>query len=118
MQARKSFYPALGLAGTLMFGGAGITASVADTSPAGNSAIILAHSDYDRHRPDAWVTAKVKAKLMRQHLVDLVRIDVSTEDGVVQLAGFVDRPSQAKMAEMIALDTEGVRAVQNDLIVR
>src|SRR3990167_5956074 len=59
---------------------------------------------------DAWVTAKIKAKLMASNNVDATQIKVTTENGTVYLMGIVE-PSEADAAVDIAQHTGGVEKV-------
>lgn len=47
-----------------------------------------------------------------------LQINVKAYQGVVQLSGFVDSDQRVKMAGEIAGSVEGVKSVQNDLIVK
>lgn len=68
---------------------------------------------------DSVITTKVKAKLAAKHLGTLTSIKVDTDqDGVVWLSGRAPTQDAADLAAAIAKDTEGVRAVHNDVAVR
>jgi len=64
---------------------------------------------------DAAVTAKVKAALIREKNLSALDINVETENGVVQLAGFVDKKEQIDRAGKVASGIKGVKSVKNDL---
>lgn len=64
---------------------------------------------------DAALTTKVKAALIREKDLSALDINVETEDGVVQLSGFVERQDQIDRAEKAAESVEGVKSVKNDL---
>ena len=64
---------------------------------------------------DAAVTARVKAKLLADGVTGTT---VDTTDGVVTLAGSVAGDEQKAKAERDARETEGVRDVKNELIVK
>lgn len=64
---------------------------------------------------DAWITTKVKAQLAANRHVKASEIEVTTDHGVVKLAGTVDDALAAERAIQIALETSGVRAVDADL---
>ncbi len=64
------------------------------------------------------VTAKVKTVLINDQRIQSLPIKVKSYKGVVQLSGFVDDRTQAKRAEALARQVEGVKEVQNDLIVK
>lgn len=59
---------------------------------------------------DAWITTKIRAKLIAANDVDPSQIKVITEDGTVYLMGIV-RPEQADIAIDIARTTDGVQNV-------
>jgi hyperosmotically inducible protein len=64
---------------------------------------------------DAAVTAKVKAKLLADGVTGTT---VDTTDGVVTLAGSVAGDDQKAKAERDARETEGVKDVKNELVVK
>lgn len=64
---------------------------------------------------DAAITAKVKAALIREKDLSAMDINVETENGVVQLAGFVDKKEQIARATKVAEKIKGVKSVKNDL---
>ncbi|MFN3545555.1 MAG: BON domain-containing protein [Thiobacillus sp.] len=67
---------------------------------------------------DAWITAKVKALLVKDEGVKGLEVKVETYQGNVQLSGWVSHPTQIAQAERIARGVEGVRGVRNDLQVK
>ena len=67
---------------------------------------------------DAWITAKVKALLLKDEGIKGLAVQVDTHKGTVQLSGWVDNPSQIIRAEKITLGVEGVKGVRNDLLVK
>jgi hyperosmotically inducible protein len=67
---------------------------------------------------DAWITAKIKALLLKEDGIKGLDVNVDTHEGLVQLAGWVNNPTQAARAETIALGVEGVKGVRNDLRVK
>lgn len=67
---------------------------------------------------DAWITARVKAKLLKDEGVGGLAISVETYKGTVQLSGWVEDPTQIVRAEKIAQSVEGVKSVRNDLMVK
>jgi hyperosmotically inducible protein len=66
---------------------------------------------------DAMITAKVKTKLSTEHAKNLIKVDVDTKDGVVHLKGSVPTLEHKAQAERLALETDGVISVMNDLKV-
>jgi osmotically-inducible protein OsmY len=66
---------------------------------------------------DAQITAKVKAKLVADRASSLVKVNVDTHDGIVRLQGTVPTDADRAEAERLAMGTEGVKSVTNDLKV-
>lgn len=62
------------------------------------------------HASDAWITAKVKSKLIASNDVDATRVKVVTERGRVYLMGIV-LPEEADAVVDIASNTHGVTSV-------
>jgi hyperosmotically inducible protein len=67
---------------------------------------------------DAWITAKIKALLLKDEGVKGLAVNVETHQGAVQLSGWVNTPEQIIRAEKIALGVDGVKGVRNDLLVK
>lgn len=67
---------------------------------------------------DAALTAKVKAELFRDPIVNGMEVNVDTYKAIVQLNGFVDTAQQKARAEQIARNVPGVAGVQNKLTVK
>ncbi len=68
-----------------------------------------------RYLSDAWITAKVKAALVKDEKLKGLDVNVNTHKGVVQLSGWADNPELAHRAVRIATTVEGVKGVQDDL---
>jgi osmotically-inducible protein OsmY len=66
---------------------------------------------------DTAITASVKAKLVADKPVNLIRVDVDTNQGTVYLNGTVDSPEHRARAEQLAWQAQGVKAVVNNLQV-
>lgn len=64
------------------------------------------------------ITAKVKSKLIDDHITGGFQISVYTFRGVVQLRGVVNSHYEKDYATKIALDVNGVKQVENKLVVR
>ena len=64
---------------------------------------------------DSTITAKVKSKLLADRDVRGLAIVVETYKGVVQLSGFANNQTEIDQAELLAKQTEGVKAVQNSI---
>lgn len=67
---------------------------------------------------DAAVTAKVKAALVDNDIVEAGEVNVTTYRGVVQLSGFVDSNEEKTQATQAAKSVSGVKDVRNDLKVQ
>lgn len=67
---------------------------------------------------DSTITAKIKAKLLKEEGLKGMKVSVETNHGDVLLSGFVDSADQIKQAENIAKSTEGVKSVKNSLVVK
>jgi hyperosmotically inducible protein len=67
---------------------------------------------------DAWITTQVKATLLKDEGTTGLAIEVATQDGVVQLSGFVDKPEQISRAVEIANSVKGVKRVVDDLQIK
>jgi hyperosmotically inducible protein len=63
------------------------------------------------------ITAKIKNKLVDDPVTGVFRIKVVTVKGVVQLSGFVNSPDEKQRAEVIANSVDGVKKVENSLLV-
>ncbi|HKE94144.1 MAG TPA: BON domain-containing protein [Povalibacter sp.] len=72
----------------------------------------------DMHKSDASLTASVKSALISNDATKARQINVETKDGVVQLSGFVDSSAAKSAAETTAMSVEGVKQVQNRLLIR
>jgi hyperosmotically inducible protein len=64
---------------------------------------------------DATVTSKVKAELIEDPLTKARDISVTTDQGVVQLYGFIDSKEQGDEAVRLAKSIPGVRSVDNQM---
>ena len=63
------------------------------------------------------ITAKIKSRLVDDPITSVFRIKVNTYKGVVQLSGFVNNAREKQRAEVIAYSVEGVKKVENALLV-
>lgn len=67
----------------------------------------------------ATISTQVKSKLATQGGVTLAnQVKVETVKNVVQLSGFVKSEADRAKAEQIAWSVNGVRSVENDIIVQ
>ena len=67
---------------------------------------------------DGMITAKVKAALIGDSRTKAHQIDVTTNEGIVQLGGFVDSTVAKSAAAEVAEGVSGVKSVQNRLNIR
>ena len=67
---------------------------------------------------DATITARVKTALIQAPDVKAHQINVETQNGVVQLSGFVDSEDEARRAVDAADDVPGVKKVESDMRVK
>lgn len=73
----------------------------------------------EEYADNAAITAKVKTALANDGGLSLFsKVSVETLDQVVQLSGFVVSSDDKARAGQIAQGVEGVRSVQNDLVVQ
>jgi len=76
------------------------------------------HESTGQYIDDSVITTKVKAAILDEPTLKSLQINVKTFKGVVQLSGFVDSSQSVKKAGEIAGSIEGVKSVENDLIVK
>lgn len=108
----KNLYVAAAVAGLVLAaaGCASTSSTSADAGPEGPAA---------RYVDDATVTAKVKTAIATDVGVKAAaNVNVETQDGVVQLAGFADSEDQASRAVIAAKKVSGVRSVKNDIRIK
>lgn len=67
---------------------------------------------------DAGITAKIKAEILAESTLKVFQIDVTTTDGVVTLSGTVDSPLSLERASEVARNNQGVKSVENNLVVK
>jgi|SRR5882757_9733798 len=67
---------------------------------------------------DAAITAKVKTALIADSTTKAHQINVTTNNGQVQLSGFVDSAAAREQAAKLALQVNGVVSVQNNIDVK
>lgn len=67
---------------------------------------------------DASVTARVKSKLLWNQSSSALAIDVTTRDSVVSLQGDVKSDAERDLVRRIALNTDGVRAIDDQMSVK
>jgi osmotically-inducible protein OsmY len=67
---------------------------------------------------DSVITTKVKAAFVQDETVSALRINVTSEKGVVQLSGFANSAREADRAAELAREIAGVREVKNDILLK
>jgi hyperosmotically inducible protein len=67
---------------------------------------------------DSAITAKIKAAILEDSLLKVLEIEVITEAGGVQLNGTVTSQESIDRAEGIAAGVQGVKSVENNLVVK
>lgn len=67
---------------------------------------------------DATLTAKVKAALAEDKQVSAVRINVSSDQGIVKITGAVPNAEVGQRALELAAGVKGVRDVKSELTVK
>jgi len=67
---------------------------------------------------NSMITAKVKTALINADSISSGNISVATFKGKVQLSGFATSETDKQLAEVIAKDVEGVKAVTNGIEVK
>jgi osmotically-inducible protein OsmY len=72
----------------------------------------------ETHRPDAWITTKVKSALATHRDVSAFGTHVQTKNGIVILRGKVNNQAEKDLAGRYAKEVEGVRGVENKLTVK
>lgn len=80
-------------------------------------AIIQGKSTPPQYANDSAITATIKAKLLQSDITSAPNIHVETQNGIVQMSGFVSSRAQVNEAQQLALTTKGVQNVINDLVV-
>lgn len=80
-------------------------------------AIIQGKSTPPQYANDAAATTAIKAKLLQSDITSAPNIHVETQNGIVQMSGFVSSRAQIKEAQQLAETTNGVKQVINDLVV-
>ena len=67
---------------------------------------------------DAAITTKVKSQMATDKDVSATSVSVNTDNGVVNLTGFVKSNAEKQRAEQIARSVSGVKSVNNQLVVK
>lgn len=92
-----------------------IAAGVRGVRSVDNQLVFPKDKDVDDGHPDAWITTTITTKLMADDETKIRNIDVDTEDGIVTLSGIVENVDEKHRAAELALETDGVVSVINEL---
>ena len=84
----------------------------------GGCAATATHESTGQYVDDTVITTRVKSALLKDDAVKSLAVSVQTVKQVVQLSGFVNTADQKFAAGRDAARVEGVKDVQNDLIVK
>ncbi len=93
-------------------------ALVAGTTIAGCTSSIPSTESTGQFVDSAAITTKVKTAMIAEPGLKSANISVDTFKDVVQLSGVVDSDQAKARAAQVAAGVPGVKAVQNDLIVK
>jgi hyperosmotically inducible protein len=82
-----------------------------------------AHADDSKrsvgeYTDDKLLVSKVKTALISDKTADANEINVESYKGVVQLNGFVDGEKEKAQAEAVAKGVDGVKGVENNLVIK
>ena len=67
---------------------------------------------------DTVITTKVKAAFVQDEKVSALRVNVTSNEGIVQLSGFANSALEVNRAAEIARKVPGVKDVKNDIILK
>ena len=95
-----------------------VAAGVSGVKQVVNNVAVASATSMGTRLDDSLVTGKVKAALMDAADVKSLQINVETHDGAVQLAGFVASAAMKEKAGRITAGVDGVKSVDNVLVVR
>ena len=68
-------------------------------------------------RSDAWMALKIRSRLLVKANVSVADTKVSVTDGIVSLTGTADNAAQKELTGVYAAEIDGVRSVNNDIVV-
>lgn len=67
---------------------------------------------------DAVITTRVKAAFVNDERVSALRINVTSNKGILQLSGFANSREEAERAVEVARIIPGVKEISNDILLR
>jgi len=95
-----------------------VTVLLVALSVASPAAFVVAQTRGAPNRDDSVLSMRVKAALIANDATKASQINVETQDGIVQLSGFVDSEAMRAAATSSAQRISGVKQVQNRLLIR
>ena len=113
-----AFMLALPLTATAAEAGAGMTQDQKDKQTMQRLEGQEKQESATRYLDDSALTAKVKGKILTQKGLDSLDIKVVTVNGDVTLIGDVENAAQIGLAESVVKDVEGVKRVNNELVLK
>lgn len=93
------------------------THSASDDPEAAPVSASPAHESMSQGVDDTTITTKVKANLLAEKDFESLHVSVRTRKGVVRLTGTVPSLAQKHTATDVTLAVDGVRSVQNHLVI-
>lgn len=69
-------------------------------------------------KSDAWIALKIRSRLLAKAHVSVTATSVAVKDGVVTLTGTADNIAQKELTGVYAKEIEGVKSVENDIVVK
>jgi hyperosmotically inducible protein len=94
------------------------TEKIGDKMERAGDAVVKSAENAGDYMDDTAITAKVKADILQDPLLNVFEIDVVTTDGVVKLGGLVDSNASIDRATEIARSVKDVKSVQNNLMIK
>lgn len=70
--------------------------------------------EIEKNIEDSVITAKITAKFAKNHILNPLKIHVSTDNGVVTLSGYIKNSEGFVNALRLAKSTKGVKSVETD----
>lgn len=78
---------------------------------------IVVKSDHPE-KSDGWIALKIRSRLLAKSNVSITNTKVNVNDGNVVLTGTADNAAQKDLTEAYVKDIDGVKTVQNEIVVR
>ena len=95
-----------------------VASTISGVKDVRNNLEVAEHSSMEGSADDTMLTANVKTALIAEPMTKAHQIDVTTQNGIVQLAGFVDSPTEKYKATEVASSVSGVKDVHNELEIK